>query len=70
MSLSFAIGVTMFEQTRNATLRTYGELRNRGQSDPRAFETAVGIFQHRFPEIPSDDAKFVVADWICEALGQ
>ena len=60
----------MLEDTRNATLRAYRELRTRGWSDPRAFETAVRIFRHRFPDTAADDARFVVADWICEALGQ
>ncbi len=60
----------MFEETKNAAVRAYGELRSRGYPDRHAYETAVSLFRHRFPEVASDDARFVVADWISESLGQ
>ncbi len=60
----------MVETMRTATLRVYDELTARGLPDPRAFETAVTVFRHRFPALPGDDARFIVADWICDSLGQ
>lgn len=60
----------MFESTQRATLRTYRELRRQGLSDRLAFESALGVFRHRFPAIAGDDATFMVADWISEDLGQ
>ena len=60
----------MIESTRRATLRTYTELRRSGLSDRRAFESALSVFQHRCPTVAGDDATFMVADWISEALGQ
>ncbi|MCP5365577.1 MAG: hypothetical protein H6905_10195 [Hyphomicrobiales bacterium] len=60
----------MLRDTRRASLQAYNEMKNRGLSDPSAFETAVRIYLHQFPDTPCDDARFVVADWICEALGQ
>lgn len=60
----------MFDSTRSATLRTYSELRRRGLSDRHAFESALGVFRHRFPSMAGDDATFMVADWISEALEQ
>ena len=60
----------MVDSTRSATLRTYDEWRRHGLSDRRAFDSAVGLFRHRFPGIAGDDARFMVADWISDALGQ
>ena len=60
----------MFDDTRRATLRTYGEMTGLGISDLRAFEAAVTVFRHRVPDLLRDDAQFIVADWICEELGQ
>ena len=60
----------MLDTTRDATLRTYGEMKRRGVSEPRAFESALTVFRHNMPDIVSEDAQFIVADWICEALGQ
>jgi hypothetical protein len=62
--------VGMLEDTRSAILRAYGEMKARGVSEARAFETATRVFHHRLPEVPSEDAKFVVADWISQSLGQ
>lgn len=62
--------IKMLEETRSAALRAYGEMRSRGFTDDQAYQTAVVLFRHRFPEIGGDDAKFVVADWISESLGQ
>ncbi|MGF1641879.1 MAG: hypothetical protein ACFCUO_13105 [Rhodospirillales bacterium] len=58
----------MFEQTRIAVLCAYRELRARGLSDCSAFASAVRLFRHRYPDIPGEDASFVVADWIGDAL--
>lgn len=60
----------MFDSTQSATLRTYKELRRHGLSDRHAFDSAVGLFRHRFPAIAGDDARFMVADWISDDLGQ
>ncbi len=60
----------MFEQTRSAAVRAYDELRAQGHSDPRAFQTALVIFNLHHPEVPADDAKFFVADWISDTLAQ
>lgn len=60
----------MLTDTRHATVRAYDEMRRRGQPDRRAFEAAVRLFKLRFPTLPGDEARFVVADWITEALGQ
>ncbi len=60
----------MFEKTRSAAVRAYGEMRARGLSDPRAFQTAVAVFHLQHPEVPSDDARFFVADWISDTLAQ
>ena len=60
----------MFDKTRRATVFAYGELRARGLSDPRAFQTAVDIFHLHHPDVSGDDARFFVADWICESLAQ
>jgi hypothetical protein len=58
----------MFEATRSAAIRVYGEMRARGHSDPRAFQAAVSLFKLHFPEMSHDDARFLVADWICKTL--
>ena len=60
----------MFESTQRATLRTYTELRRYGLSDRHAFESALGVFRHSLPAIKGEDATFMVADWISEALDQ
>lgn len=60
----------MFDETRSAALRAYAEMRARGHSDPRAFQTAVSIFNMHFPDVSGDDAQFLVADWISESLDQ
>jgi len=60
----------MLRDTHRATLQAYKEMRGHGLSDPSAFETAIRLFLHQFPDTSGDDARFVVADWICEALGQ
>lgn len=60
----------MLEDTRLATLRAYGDMRRHGLPDRHAYETAVTLFRLRFPDVAGEDASFVVADWICEALGQ
>jgi hypothetical protein len=60
----------MLEDARDATVRTYGEMRDRGFPDYHAYKTALAAFRHRHPDIANDDAKFVVADWISESLGQ
>ena len=60
----------MFHSTQSATVQTYREMRRHGLSDRRAFESALGVFRHRVPAISGEDAKFMVADWISESLGQ
>lgn len=60
----------MFDDTRRATVRVYREMKGRGLPDPHAFETATVLFRHRMPHMSRDDAQFMVADWICEALEQ
>lgn len=60
----------MLKDTRRATLRAYGEMKQRGVPEARAFETAIRVFHHRLPEVPTDDARFLVADWISDSLGQ
>jgi hypothetical protein len=49
---------------RAATTRAYEELRRHGVKDQRAFGAAVRVFQHHYPQAPSRDAHFIVADWL------
>jgi hypothetical protein len=60
----------VLKETRAAILRAYGEMRGRGVSGARAFETAISVFHHRLLEVPPEDAPFVVADGISQSLGQ
>jgi hypothetical protein len=60
----------MIETTRPAALRAYAELTALGLPDRGAFESAVTLVRLRSPELPGPEVTHMVADWICEALGQ
>lgn len=51
-------------QCRDATLRTYQELRKLGQSEVRAYDAAVHVFRYFHPEEPRVEAYQTVADWL------
>ncbi len=55
---------------RGIVTRTYREMVARGCEDGQAFRSAVMVYQLRHPEVTSDDAPYVVAEWICDELGQ
>jgi hypothetical protein len=60
----------MLKDTRSAALRAYCEMRERGLSEICAFKTAIRVCHYRLPDVPYDDARFLVADWVSESLGQ
>ena len=49
---------------RQAAVRAYEELRDRGVIDHDAFDAAVRVFQHHHPAELPRKARFIVADWI------
>ena len=55
---------------RTATTRAYRELRQRCVPDPAAFEAAVTVYCCHHPETAPRQAKWIVADWISEELGE
>jgi hypothetical protein len=42
----------------------------RGYRDQEAFQSAVTVYQCRHPGATAKDVPYVVAEWICEELGQ
>lgn len=55
---------------RIAATRAYRELRQRGVPDRPAFEAAVTLYRCHHPEIKDGEAKWIVAEWISEELGE
>ena len=51
---------------KQAALRAYQELRDRGKTDPAAFNAAVAVYRHHHPETPRRESKHIVAGWIEE----
>lgn len=51
-------------------LRTYRELIAGGYRDEDAFRSAVTLYRCRHPEAKRQEAPYVVAQWVCEELGQ
>ena len=50
--------------------RTYREMLAKGYSDKDAFQSAVNVYRIRHPEVTKRDAPYVVADLICEEIGE
>lgn len=55
---------------KSAVTRAYRELMQRGYRDQEAFESAVTVYRCRHPDASAKDVPYVVAEWICEELGQ
>lgn len=47
-----------------AVTTAYRELRARGETDRVSFHSALAVFRHHHPEVPSAKAPYVVAEWI------
>jgi len=47
-----------------AVTTAYRELRERGESDRVSFLSALAVFRHYHPEVPSAKAPYLVAEWI------
>ena len=60
----------MVDTCRNAVVTAYQELRGKGQEDCHAFTVAVDVFRCHNPHIQRGLAIDLVADWVCDALGQ
>lgn len=50
--------------------RAYRELVAEGYRDEDAFRSAVNVYRCRHPAAPSKNAPYIVAEWICEEIGQ
>ncbi len=46
--------------------RVYRDLKNRNIPNIAAFDTATTIFQTHHPEVPLNDARFIIAEWFDE----
>ncbi len=53
-------------QCKDAALRAYRELKGMGDSEGRAYDAAVRIFQHYHPESERIQAYETVGDWLDE----
>ena len=60
----------MADACRTAVVTAYQELRGKGQGDHHAFTVAVDVFRCHNPHVERFLAVDVVADWVCDALGQ
>ncbi|MBO6562682.1 MAG: hypothetical protein JJ959_19195 [Nisaea sp.] len=47
-----------------AVVNTYTKMKMLGQRDEICFNSAVKVYQHHHPEVPSARAPYVIADWL------
>lgn len=49
---------------REAVERSYREMTELGQSDSRAFGVATRIYTHYHPDVPEENARRTIAEWL------
>lgn len=49
---------------RQAVVRTYSQMVERGVSDPVAFRAAARVYVWHHPEVPRGLVPYVVAEWL------